>query len=99
MHSTNSGTSWTKIGSFSSTEVVGFGAPQTTGGKLTVYAVGTVSSVYGIYASQDYGSTWTMINSASHQWGWLGQKIVGDPKQFGRVYVATNGRGIVLGTV
>jgi photosystem II stability/assembly factor-like uncharacterized protein len=51
----------------------------------------------GIYRSIDGGSTWTRINDDAHQWGLQFPAITGDPRLFGRVYVATNGRGIFYG--
>jgi hypothetical protein len=36
------------------------------------------------------------INDDQHQWGLLLQ-ITGDPKQFGRVYVGSHGRGTFYG--
>lgn len=37
------------------------------------------------------------INDDAHQWGWTGAAITGGPRIYGRVYVSTNGRGIVYG--
>ena len=37
------------------------------------------------------------INHDRHQWGWIGQAVIGDPRVHGRVYVATNGRGVQYG--
>ena len=42
------------------------------------------------------GDSWVRINDEQHQWGLL-LHITGDPKEYGRVYVGTHGRGIVYG--
>ena len=61
-----------------------------------LYLVGTVSGQPGIFRPIDNAHTWTRINDDAHQWG-LVLQITGDPKQFGRVYVGTHGRGIFYG--
>ncbi|GJF25122.1 hypothetical protein SHO565_56860 [Streptomyces sp. HO565] len=45
----------------------------------------------------DESKSWTRINDDRHQWGWTGETITGDPRVHGRVYLATNGRGIQYG--
>jgi len=74
----------------------GFGkaAPNTTYPAL--YLVGTIQGVAGIYRSTDTGRHWARINDDQHQWGLILQ-IAGDPKQYGRVYLGTHGRGILYG--
>jgi hypothetical protein len=42
------------------------------------------------------GASWVRINDDAHQFGMLGT-ISGDPRIYGRVYVGTQGRGIVYG--
>ena len=42
---------------------------------------------------------WLRINDDLHQWGWTGQTITGDPRIYGRVYIGTNGRGIIYGDI
>ncbi|MEV0786385.1 hypothetical protein AB0I52_26190 [Streptomyces sp. NPDC050423] len=42
----------------------------------------------------DAGTTWVRINDDTHQWGWTGEVITGDPRVHGRVHLGTNGRGI-----
>src|SRR5699024_5336940 len=51
----------------------------------------------GIFRSVDGGETWQRINDDQHQWGVTNAAITGDPDEFGRVYIATNGRGIIVG--
>ncbi|MCX5096297.1 hypothetical protein OOK36_47590 [Streptomyces sp. NBC_00365] len=40
---------------------------------------------------------WLRINDDQHQWGWIGEAITGDPRAYGHVCLATNGRGIQFG--
>ena len=50
-----------------------------------------------LHRSDDEAKTWTRINDDAHQWGFIGDAITGDPRVHGRVYVATNGRGVQYG--
>jgi photosystem II stability/assembly factor-like uncharacterized protein len=63
-----------------------------------IYLTGTVHGVFGVYRSTDEGATWLRINDDQHQHGYLGTVITGDPNVFGRVYMASNGRGVIYGT-
>jgi hypothetical protein len=74
----------------------GFGKAAPRHSDAALYLVGTVSGQPGIFRSIDSAHTWTRINDDAHQWG-LVLQIAGDPKQFGRVYVGTHGRGIFYG--
>lgn len=62
-----------------------------------LYAIGANRGRRGIWRSLDGGASWTRINDDTHQWGLRFRAISGDPRRFGRVYVATDGRGIVWG--
>jgi hypothetical protein len=53
----------------------------------------------GIFRSDDEGATWVKINDAQHQWGNRFECISGDPRIYGRVYVGTNGRGVLYGDI
>jgi photosystem II stability/assembly factor-like uncharacterized protein len=97
-HSTDFGASFTRLTSIASAPLVGFGMAAPGSSYPTVYAVGTVQGVYGIFRSKDAGSSWIRINDDAHQFGSLGD-ITGDPRIYGRVYVGTEGRGIVYGDV
>jgi photosystem II stability/assembly factor-like uncharacterized protein len=97
-HSTDSGASFTKIGSISSAPLVGFGMAAPGATYPAIYIVGTVGGVYGFYRSIDEGNTWTRINDDAHQYGYI-FSISGDPRIYGRVYLGTGGRGILYGDI
>jgi sugar lactone lactonase YvrE len=95
-HSTDSGANFSRISSFDSAPLVGFGQAALGGNYPAVYAVGTIGGVYGIFRSDDQAATWTRINDDRHQFGLL-SVITGDPRIYGRVYLGTSGRGIIYG--
>ncbi len=61
---------------------------------MTLYLAGRVGGVHGVFRSDGAGVSWVRINDDRHRYGWIGQAVIGDPRVYGRVYVATNGRGI-----
>jgi photosystem II stability/assembly factor-like uncharacterized protein len=92
---------------------VGFGksAPTTSFGPSAkpappaIYMAGKLSGTAGedaatsgggIYRSLDDGSTWQRIDDPEHRFAWI-EQITGDPRLFGRVYMGTNGRGVLIG--
>jgi hypothetical protein len=96
-HSTNSGVSFVKVGKkIASADAVGFGMPGDDSAYPTIFISGNVNNVVGIFRSTDGGATWVRINDNHHQWGYIGT-VIGDPRVFGRVYLGTNGRGIIYG--
>nr|4LGN_A Chain A, Cellulose-binding, family II [Acidothermus cellulolyticus 11B] len=98
-HSTNGGSSWSAITGVSSAVNVGFGKSAPGSSYPAVFVVGTIGGVTGAYRSDDGGTTWVRINDDQHQYGNWGQAITGDPRIYGRVYIGTNGRGIVYGDI
>lgn len=97
--STDGGKSFEEIKNIEA-RAVGFGAPRKKGGTMTAYAIGTTEGGgYGIYRSEDLGKTWLRINDDSHRFGILCPSITGDTEIFGRVYLATDGRGIIMGDI
>lgn len=95
-HSTNSGASFNLLPSVQQAYVLGFGKAAPWSNSPTLFLSGQVNNIQGIFRSTDGGSRWIRINDKHHQWGSVGP-IVGDPRVFGRVYVGTNGRGILRG--
>ncbi|GGS09331.1 xyloglucanase [Streptomyces aureoverticillatus] len=96
-HSTDGGTSFTKVSGVQEADTIGFGKAAPGASYQTLYTSAKVGGVRGIFRSTDAGASWVRLNDSAHQWGWTGAAITGDPKVYGRVYVSTNGRGIVYG--
>ena len=96
-HSTDGGASFTKLSNVEQADTIGFGKAATGASYQTLYTSAKIGGVHGIFRSTDKGATWTRINDDAHQWGWTGAAITGDPRVYGRVYVATNGRGVIYG--
>ncbi|WP_406471866.1 cellulose binding domain-containing protein [Streptomyces sp. NBC_01615] len=96
-HSTDGGASFTKLSNVDQADTIGFGKAATGASYQTLYTSAKIGGVRGIFRSTDKGASWTRINDDAHQWGWTGAAITGDPRVYGRVYIATNGRGIIYG--
>jgi hypothetical protein len=96
-HSTDGGASFTKLSGVEQADTIGFGKAATGASYQTLYTSAKIGGVRGIFRSTDKGASWTRINDDAHQWGWTGAAITGDPRVYGRVYVSTNGRGVLYG--
>ncbi|MEU2745805.1 cellulose binding domain-containing protein [Streptomyces collinus] len=96
-HSTDGGATFTKLPDVEQADTVGFGKAAPGASYQTLYTSAKIGGVRGIFRSTDKGASWTRINDDAHQWGWTGAAITGDPRVYGRVYVSTNGRGVLYG--
>ncbi|MFC9679132.1 cellulose binding domain-containing protein [Streptomyces sp. NPDC056948] len=96
-HSTDGGASFTKLSNVAQADTIGFGKAAPGASYQTLYTSAKIGGVRGIFRSTDKGASWTRINDDAHQWGWTGGAITGDPRIYGRVYVSTNGRGVIYG--
>ncbi|MZF89741.1 sialidase family protein [Streptomyces sp. SID5643] len=95
--STDGGATFTKVSSCHASHTLGFGKAARGASYPALYLVGATDTITGVYRSDDEAKTWTRINDDRHQWGWTGAAITGDPRVYGRVYIATNGRGVQYG--
>ncbi|MFG3292279.1 1,4-beta-glucanase [Streptomyces sp. NPDC048179] len=95
--SVDGGATFTKVGSCWAAYTLGFGKAAPGADYPAIYLVGSTEAVTAVHRSDDEAATWTRINDDRHQWGWTGQAVTGDPRVHGRVYLATNGRGIQYG--
>ncbi|MEU2422498.1 sialidase family protein [Streptomyces sp. NPDC007851] len=95
--STDGGAAFTEVASCRAAYTLGFGKAAPGAGYPAIYLVGSTDSGTAVHRSDDEAGSWTRINDDRHQWGWTGQAVTGDPRVHGRVYLATNGRGIQYG--
>jgi hypothetical protein len=98
-HSTDSGASFTKLTNVQEADVIGFGMAAPGQSYMALYSSAKVNGIRGIFRSDDAGTTWVRINDDQHQYARINMCITGDPRIYGRVYVGTNGRGIVYGDI
>lgn len=77
----------------------GFGAPKPGNSYPTIYAYAYLSSVLGMYESDDIGVTWTLINVPASQQVWPKNSqdfvawVAGDMNVYGVIYVMFRGSG------
>lgn len=98
--SSDYGATFTKIPGVAAVTSFGFGKSN---GKspVAVYFVGRMAGdtqpENRVYRSDDMGRTWLRINDENHKFG-LANGIEGDGQIYGKVYIATAGRGVFCGT-
>jgi xyloglucan-specific exo-beta-1,4-glucanase len=92
----DAGTSFERIAAVSSAAALGFGQAAPGGSFPAVFLSGNVDGRSGLFRSDDAGGTWQAIDDEMHKFGFINY-LTGDPRQFGRVYLGTGGRGIVAG--
>ena len=93
--STNSGASFTRVSAATAGVNVGFGKAAPGQTYPAVFAYATIDGVQGVFRSDNIGQTWVRINDNAHQYGNAAEALTGDPRIYGRVYLGTNGRGIL----
>lgn len=95
-HIDGTGASAAKLANVTAASLIGYGAPAPGQSVHSLYLSGTVSGVTGIFRSDDNGATWVRINDDLHRFGQV-NFLAGDPRVWGRVYLGTVSRGVVLG--
>ncbi|GAA1506162.1 hypothetical protein GCM10009677_43210 [Sphaerisporangium rubeum] len=96
-HSTNSGASFTKLSNVTEADNIGFGKAAPGRTNQALFTIAKIDGVRGVFRSDDTGATWVRINDDQHQYGNIGEALTGDPRIYGRVYIGTNGRGVIYG--
>ncbi|GAB4000890.1 xyloglucanase [Glycomyces albus] len=95
----NGGLTWQKVREFEAADAIGFGKPAKRSHYPAIYTSAKADGQRGIFRSTDGGHRWKRINDDAHQWAWTGKAVSGDPEIYGRVYIATNGRGLIYGDI
>jgi hypothetical protein len=95
-HSASAGQPFRNLQRVESADAIGFGMAAPGHNYPTLYLAGRVDGTTGLFRSEDEGASWLRINDSQHQFGWIGQ-LAGDPRVFGRVYLLTTGRGVMVG--
>jgi xyloglucan-specific exo-beta-1,4-glucanase len=96
LHSPDSTTPVTDTKDVDAAWAVGFGAPLMAGAYPAVYLWGKVNKQEGLWRSDDEGAAWVRINDDAHQFGRV-RLLTGDMRQFGTIYIAPDGRGVMVG--
>ena len=78
-------------------EQLSFGKPAPDRAIPTLFAIGSCSGVRAVWRSDDDGRQWFRINDAQHEWGRRFRTLAGDMGTWGRVFVAMDGRGLLVG--
>jgi hypothetical protein len=95
LHSTDSGATFAKVSGVDSAVNVALGKAAPGATYPALFIVGTVGGVTGVFRSDNAGAAWVRINDDAHQYGNAGDALAADPRVYGRVYLGTNGRGIL----
>lgn len=96
-HSGDGGASFEEVHSDLRIEALAFGKPPPGKDYPALFAIAWKDQLHAVWRSGDAGKTWVRINDVAHEYGRRFRCIAGDPRVFGRVYVGTDGRGIVYG--
>lgn len=95
-HRASGAEGFVKMSAVQDARALGFGKPADGKAFPAIYLVGRIAGVEGLFQSIDAGATWVRINDDQHQYGSI-NRVTGDPRIFGRVYLATSGRGVIYG--
>jgi photosystem II stability/assembly factor-like uncharacterized protein len=74
-----------------------FGKAAPDSKDMTLFAIGSMGGTVAIFRSLDNAKTWNRVNDGAHEYNRAFRRVAADKNVFGRVFVATDGRGIVCG--
>jgi hypothetical protein len=95
-HSIDAGASFAPIPTGSVPFAMGLGMAPPGGTYPALFLGGSINGINGIFRSDDVGANWVRIDDDRHRFG-NATLLIGDPRVYGRVYIGTNGRGILYG--
>ena len=97
--SVDGGLTLTRQTFFAKAQHVAVGAPLPNRTTPTLYVLGTSASGggLGMYRSHDLGGSWSRLANENMSFGFHTMVMAADRQVYGRVYLATNGLGVILG--
>jgi hypothetical protein len=98
-HSDDGGASFKGVQINMGIEALAFGKPPPGSDYPALFAIAWKDQLRAIWRSDDAGKSWIRINDDAHEYGRRFRCIAGDPRLFARVYLGTDGRGIIYGDV
>ena len=98
LRSSDGGANFGQIPNVQEAYAVGFGKAAPGKSTPAVFLAGTVKGVEGLFRSDDEGQKWLRIDDDAHRYGGA-EVIAGDPRIYGRVYLGTNGSGLIYGDI
>lgn len=94
--STDHGATWSAVTNVTDVWAFGFGkAPA--GGYPSIYIAGYVSSVWGVYRSDDNAVSWVSLGANPLNSIDQIKTVEGDPDTYGKVYIGFHGSGFAYG--
>jgi xyloglucan-specific exo-beta-1,4-glucanase len=96
-HRAGGGAPFARVDSDLHVEMLSFGKAPAGSDYPALFAIGTLGDRRAVWRTDDVGRTWLLLNDDQHQWGRRFRCISGDPRVFGRVYIGTDGRGVLYG--
>ena len=99
VRSIDGGTTWTNVTNMLAV-AIGFGKSAPGRSYPSIYVVGFLRGVYGIYRSIDNAVTWTLINNGYPLGSFdLIKTVEGDANTYGTLYIGFQGSGFALGVL
>jgi oligoxyloglucan reducing-end-specific cellobiohydrolase len=77
---------------------ISFGVGKTNSSDPVMYLLGKRGDEEGLFASEDMGKTFVRVSDDEHKLG-KGGFLEADRRVYGRVYIGTGGRGVIIGEV
>jgi len=96
-HSATGGKTFSATGGALRVELLSFGRAPPAKTYFSLFAIGRQNDTRAIWRSDNQGASWIRINDEQHQLGNRFRCIAADARIFGRVYIDTDGRGILFG--
>lgn len=98
-HSTDGGAHFAQVNTYMGMEYLAFGKAPPGKDYPALFAIAWSNQLRAVFRSDDVGKSWLRVNDDAHEYGRKFRALAADPRVFGRVYVGTDGRGIVYGDI